>query len=306
MSLVLVATVLLTPVQMVCAADDMVSGGNNERNSFPRLISSEVKFEKKHFSNWFGLKDLPDENCIEEFVLAHKKSEFIDYSLYELVCDFELKTLGNDGGITTSTYTYSIDFSDYENGFWDNLLVRFNLKEDYFEHVFDYFEIVHNAKGFQKRDITGKEKFYTYNTVISQADFYFKSKSTGEIGEARRFKFTWNSDFWLQKCTKIDFSWYHHESGIEKEIDSVENLNGVDGINNDYTTGLGYDELSSFLIDLPAIIVRLCRGLIDFFSEILPRLLSVVFPFFPGEFFYYLSATFIISLLVCIWKFVKG
>lgn len=303
--------VLLSPVSIVSAAEVESTGESTDRNYFPRLNSSEIKFEKKDFFGWFGLKDIPEENCIEELVLAHRKSSGTDYSLYNLVCDFELKTIGNEEEITTSNYSYVIDMENYEKGFFDSLLVRFNLKEDYFEHAFNYFEIVRNAEGFQSRDLTGKEKYYTYNTVISKADFYFVRKSDNEIGQARRFVFTWDSNFWLQKCTKIDFSWYDHETEIEKEISSVENQNGLDGFTSNTTDSYldlevsVWDSILGFFVDLPAAIIAFITGFVNVIGS-LSDLFLVVFPFLPGGIVTVLILMIFFFLLVAIYKLVQG
>lgn len=302
----LVAAILSEPVSLV-RANDTTSGETSDRyNGAPYINSSEIKFEKKDFFNWFGLKNIPEENCIEELILAHRKSANIDYSLYNLVCDFELKTLGTGEDVTTSTYTYTIDMANYETGFVDGLLVRFNLKEDYFEHAFNYFEIVRNAEGFKERDLTGKEKFYTYNTVISQADFYFVRKSDGEAGRVRRFKFTWDSDFWLQKCTKIEFFWYALEEDYEKPVDSVESENGLNGFSTNTTDsfldleGSAWDEILGFFTDLPAAIIAFFTGFLEL-TDLLTELILVVFPFIPAGivFVFIMMIYFVLIFGVC-------
>ncbi|MBO5177712.1 MAG: hypothetical protein J6C07_09660 [Lachnospiraceae bacterium] len=304
-----VAAVFIEPVSYVRA--DETSGENYDRTLFPRLNSSEVLFEKKEFFDWFGFKELPEENCIQELVLAHRKTAGTDYTLYNLVCDFELKTMGIGEEVTTSNYTYTIDMENYEKGFFDSLLVRFNLKEDYFEHAFDYFEIVRNADGFQERDITGKEKYFTYNTVISQADFYFVRKSDGEKGEARRFTFTWDANFWLQKCTKIEFSWYDHETEIEKEISSVESETGVDGFTSNTTDSYldietsVWDGILGFLIDLPAAIIAFFSGFIEIYSSLID-LFKVIFSFLPGFIFDMLGVVLFVMLAISVSRIIKG
>lgn len=311
MCLILLGGFLFSPVSLVKASNTETSGESSDRYSFPRLNSSEVKFEKKDFFDWFGLKDIPEENCIEEIILAHRKSLGTDYSLYNLVCDFELKTMGTNEEILTSNYTYTIDMENYQKGFFDDLLVRFNLQEDYFEHAFNYFEIVRNAEGFRSIDLTGKEKFYSYNTVISKADFYFVRKSDNAIGQARRFEFTWDSNFWLQKCTKIDFSWYDHETEIEKEIGSVENQNGVDGFTSNTTDSYldlevsVWDSILGFFVDLPAAIIAFITGFINVIGSI-SDLILVVFPFLPGGIVTVLILMMFFVLLVALYKLVQG
>lgn len=308
---VLITSVLISPVSIV-RADETVSGESSDRNTFPELNSSEVKFEKKDFFSWFGLKDLPEENCIEEFVLAHRKNAATDYTLYNLVCDFELKTMGTGEEIITSNYTYTIDMEDYEKGFFDSLLVRFNLKEDYFEHAFNYFEIVRNAEGFKERDITGKDKYFTYNTVISKADFYFVRKNDDVAGRVRRFKFTWDSDFWLQKCTKIEFSWYAIEDDYEKPVDSVESENGVDGFTSNTVTDSYldleesvWDSILGFFVDLPAAIIAFLMGFVSLTGS-LKELMLVVFPFLPAGIVTVLILMLYFFLLLALYKFVQG
>ena len=288
--LLMAAVVLLEPVSYVRADDTLTESteeGYDRTIGIPRLNSSEVKFEKKYFWDWFGLKNIPEENCIEELVLIHLNLENVDYSLYDLVCDFELKTMGTGEEVLTSTYSYNIDFSHYIIG-WTlgnvdllgDIVVTNHVDFGYdtFNHFFNYRNIVSNAEGFQERDITGKGKYYTYNTVISQADFYFVRKSDGEKGEARRFTFTWDSDFWMQKCTKIDFSWYDHETEIEKEIDFVEDLNGVDG----YGDEVSFDEeILNTIMNIPLVVGRFLTGLLNFLGGNFSILLHCVFPFFP-------------------------
>lgn len=307
MCLVLLAAVLLEPVSYARAEEE---DAYSRTRGIPRLNSSEVLFNKKIFFDWFGFKNVPEENVIEEFELAHLKLEYVDYSLYELVCDFELSTMGSGEELIISTCSYTIDFEDYEKGVIDSILVYFNLKDDYYEHVFDYREIVQNAEGFEEYDVTG-DGDYIYNTVITQADFYFVRKSDGEKGEARRFKFTWNSDFWMQICTKIDFSWYDHETEIQKDIGSVENDAGVDGYSSN-TTGsfLNIDEfvwsdILWLLADVPASIVEIVVGFVGIISYI-ADLFKVVFPFIPGLLFDIFAVFILITIIVAVWKMIFG
>lgn len=312
-ALVVVST--LAPVKYALADDAVASEESSSRaDVIPRINSSEVKFEKKSFFDWFGLKDIPEETIIEEFVLAHLKLEYVDYSLYVLQCDFELKTQLDDGTIVTSNCSYPIDISEYESGLVDSVLIYFNLKDDYFKQVFDYREIVKNAEGFWEYDVTGKGN-YTYNTVISQADFYFVRKVDNVKGDSRRFKFTWSEDFKKQLCTKISFSWYRFPTDeneeIEKEIGSQESESGLDGFTTNTTDSyLGldnsvWDQLISLTVGVPAAVIAFVTGFLSI-SSLLQELISVVFPFLPGSICGILVFLLYFILIWGIYKFVKG
>lgn len=306
------AAVLLEPVSYVLA-DETTSGETNERTIFPHVLGSEVEFVKKDFFDWFGLADIPKENVIQKIVVTHSSNEYIDYSLYDLVCDFELKTLNNDGSITTSLYSHVIDLDNFmfKTLFEDaTSLDVFRILNNHYDvctkefiHEFDYEKIVENADGFIKKNVSGKKIYYTYNTVISQLDLYFVCKSDGEVGRVRRFKFTWDSDFWLQKCTKIEFLWYAAEEDYEKPIDSVENIDGVDGFSTDNDEEFIWKDILTFFKDLPSSLIALIVGFIEIVGYI-AKLFSTVFPFIPPVIFYFFAGFILLTILIAIYKLV--
>ena len=135
-----------------------------------------------------------------------------------------------------------------------------------------------NAEGFKERSVTGKKNYYTYNTVISQADFYFVRKSDGEKGLARRFIYTWDSNFYLQKCIGISYYWYDHGSGAEKEVNVIENNNGVYATEEEEKSVLAL--IAEFIADLPLVLVTLVVGFVEVVLNI-AGLFQMAFPFLP-------------------------
>jgi len=301
---------VLVPVNYAAAADE---DDENSRNYTPKVLDSEIKFNKKNFFEWFGLrKNIPEENIIEELVFAHSKGNYDDY--YFKV-DFELKTQLDDGSIVTTLYSFRpIDLSEYSSGVIDNILVSLKLKDEFYEHVFDYREIVKNAEGFQEYDVTGKGNF-TYNTVISQADFYFIDKADGTKYDSRRIKFTWDEDLTMQLCTKISFSWYRFPTedseAIEKEIGSQESVSGVDGFTSNGTDSyLGldksvWDDLLNLTVGVPAAVIAFVVGFFDV-TVSLKGLIAVIFPFLPGAVCSAMVFLLIFSVIWGVFKIVKG
>jgi len=308
----LAAVFLLEPVSYVLASDiESGSGDSIDRTkTVPWLAYEEIKFNYGKYWDWFGLVEHDNPIVNEELVLAHKKNENIDYSLYNLVCDFELKTRTDNEDIVTP-YSVIIDLSEYKNGFFDGLLVRFNLKDDFFEHVFDYYDIVSKADGFQERVIPADDKYSTYNTVISQADFYFVRKSDGKAGRVTRYKFTWDSDFWMQTCTKIECLAYNKGSEGIQFVDSVENENGVFGHSLNKTDsylnieGSSWDSILGLLLDIPAALVALVVGFIDLIGYI-GNLFQAIFPFLPAVVFDIFGIFILLMFLIAIYKMVFG
>ena len=305
------AVFMLEPVSYVLA-DETTSGESYDRtHSVPRLNSSDVEFTIKKFFDWFGLAKVPEENVFKEFVLSHRKSEYIDYSLYDLVCEFEFKTMGGGNTIITSNYSYTIDFEYCETN-WsddhisvdDNFVYNYSKKKDgenYFFHEFIYKNIVKNADGFQERNVSGKDNYYTYNTVISQVDFYFVRKSDGERGQTRRYVFEWDSNFWLQKCVGISFFWYDHDSGIDKEIFDNENMNGIYGTQEEEDSA--WNLLLEMLVDAPLILTALFTGIIEIVVY-LSGLFHAVFPFIPKVVFTIFGAIILLTIFIAILKIV--
>ena len=302
-AIVLLAAVLLAPVEHIALADEI-----DRTDSIPWVNDSSVEFTKQ---TKFDVLDFKVNKFMKEFVFKHRRLKALDYSLYDLVCDFELKAQNNDGTITTSYYSYTMDLTQYETGFFDNILIGLKLKDDYFEHTFNYRDIVKNAEGFIEYDesVLGLE-LYKYNTVISQADFYFVRKSDGERGQARRFTFVWDSDFYKQECTKITFSWYDFERETEKEIDSVEDESGVDGYNAE-NAGWWSDTVSliskfgEFLVDVPKMLYILVTNIPLVMAKFL-ELLKAVFPFLPGSLFDVFGVVVVFAFLIALWKIIKG
>lgn len=319
--MIVLVLILMLPVLSVYAEEE---DAYDRSKSIPRLNSSELKIEKKDFFDWFGMKDVPDETVIERLVLVHRELENVDYSLYDLQCDFELKTLV-EGEIKTSSWSYTIDFENYFLNNWlldgklDNYLdVDVNNEfeqhltgDDYFVHEFSYGKIVEHAEGFQREEVDSGD--YIYNTVISQADFYFVRKSDGEKGEARRFKFTWNSDFWKQLCTKIEFCWYRfpddpeESEGIEVVIGAEVDTFGVDGYFKDSNSVFDnwFTKFLDYILFVPEILYVIIINIFTIATKFL-ELLKVIFPFIPSIVFDVFGVLIIFSFCVALWKIIKG
>lgn len=314
----ILAIVLFSDPLQYAFADDTTSSETEEyfRTFTPKVLDSELKFNKKTFFSWFGLKDIPEETIIEELVFVHSIDNYDDYYF---VAEFELKTQLEDGSVVTSVYTAPyIDLAQYSSGILDSILdsilVSLKLKDDYYQHVFDYRELVKNAEGFKEYDVTGKGN-YTYNTVISQADFYFIDKEGTGKYDSRRYKFTWDEDFTMQLCTKISFSWYRFPTeeaeGYEKEIDSVESNTGVDGYStnvNDSYLGLdnsAWEQLIELMAGVPAAVIAFVVGFLNIMSGF-SELLNIVFPFVPGSICTLFVFMLFFGVIWGIFKFVKG
>ena len=65
--MIVLVSILLVPVSFVRADEE--EDAYNRTMGIPRLNSSELKIEKKDYFDWFGLKDIPDENVIKKLVL---------------------------------------------------------------------------------------------------------------------------------------------------------------------------------------------------------------------------------------------
>lgn len=301
------AAVLLEPVSYVLA-DETSNVSNDYLNGVPQLVSPEIEFTIKDFFDLFGLLKTPKENIFKEFVLCHGIQDDLDYSLYDLVCDFELKAMDDDGNIITSTYSYTIDFLYSDSWSSDRISVDDNLVYNYttniFNHEFIYKNIIKNADGYQERDLSGWWSNYcTFNTVISQADFYFVRKSDNEKGLACRFVFNWDSDFYLQKCVGISYFWYDLDSGTIKEIENKQDNNGIYASEEDVKSTLSV--IAGFIADLPAVLVALVVGFARIIVHI-SGLFSAVFPFIPPIVFYIFGCIIFITILIAVYKIVAS
>lgn len=313
--LMILIMVFLCPAARVLA--DETQGESNDRNDMPGLYYSRLDIEKKSFFDWFGLKDIPEENVIEKIVFTHRDIERFDYSLYDLVCDFEFKTLNDDGSITTSFYSETINFKFYilsntleyifTTDFFDVVDNYYDVGTKEFIHQFNYKNLIKNADGFKERSIKGTLLDKTYNTVVSRVDFYFVRKSDGKRGIGRRFVFTWDSDFWKQLCTKVDFSFYSPDDGSVKDIDSVESEFGVDGFDTDPESASDnlFVKFLDYVLFLPEILYIVVSNVINFFTKF-SDLMEMVFPFFPGWLFNVFGALIVFGLLIGLWKLIKG
>lgn len=308
----LVFLLCLVPKVIVNAEEETVQPDRTRH--IPKVISSEVKFNLKQSFDWFGLVDVPKENIIEEFVLVHQKAEELDYSLYYLVCDFELKTKTEDGFIATTNFQHKIDFDSYEESFLDNVLVFFKLKDDFYEHVFNYRELLEHAEFFEAQEVNTKGDCI-YNTVLSQADFYYVRKSDNAEGQKRRYTFTWDENFWSQTCKKIEFAWVAIEAETGEEIVKVigtnESETGVEGYSSNADSYLGIEEetllsqLSKYVVAIPTAVVTFMSKL-GGFIKVLSDLFKVVFPFIPSVIIDAFFAFMCFGIVVAIWNLVKG
>lgn len=306
MCILMAVIVLLEPVSYA-----MAGRASGDTDSVPRLNSESLEFETQKFNDLFGLIDTPEENCIKYLKFGHLRIPNVDYSLYDLVCDFEFKTL-SDGNIITSTYSYSIDldftfldrigevFDFFDSFDFVNTYEGFDNSDKYYVHVFNYGKLLENADGFEKCSIKGYPFCYSYNTVISQADFYFVRKSDGKESSKTRYKFTWDSDFWLQKCTKIS-KFEIVSSGSELDTNQFsENINGVNGLINgedDY----GLKDMLKFFTEIPSSLIALIVGFIEIVTYI-GLLFQAAFPFISPEVFMFFSTFILFTIVFSIYK----
>ncbi len=306
--LLLTVTVFVEPVSYAFAGDL-----NDNSEVIPKMDLPKVEYTIKEFFDWFGLVNVPEENIFKEFAFSHRKIDNIDYTLYDLVCDFELKTMDDVGYVITSTYSYTIDFK-YSDVSWsgdrisldDSLVYNHCDKSDgsdWFIHEFVYKNVVKNAKGFREYPMTGWYKNYkTCNTVISQVDFYFVRKSDNEAGAITRFKFTWDSDFKKQICKKIDSFYVDQNSEDELETGSVESDSGV-YVSSDEDDTFGFADIMWLLYDIPASLVAIVIGFVGLVMK-LSDLFHAVFPFIPGMVFDIFAIFMLLLFLVFAWKLV--
>lgn len=310
--LVMAVVIFLEPVSHVRADEGTYS------SEIPYLQGIDVELERNDGWKVFDgiLTGMVDKQRSIGFInFKFDNLSAVDYTKYELVFDFELKSLLDDGSIAVYQHQHVNDIDeDNSPGFFNNLLISLTIKDDFFTQNFSYPGILNQSPYYQEK-VTGSGLAFikglnSYNTVISKVDCYLREKSTGNFGLKSRFTFTWDSDFWCQLCNSITYELVFPESG--EILDSKNNSDvlfagsldsdGDDGfINNIPVLG----DIYAFITDVPAAIIAFFTGFLGF-VDVFKELILVVFPFLPGEFVNILILLFGFILVIGVYKLVQG
>lgn len=310
MCLVLLAAVLLEPVSYARAEDE-----GTFDSEIPFLQGIEVELKRNNGFEWGLIFDeLGYSKSIAFVDFEFDKLSGVDYSKYELVYDYELSSLLDDGTISTHSYTCVTEISkDSEPGFFDNILISLSIKDDYFQQSFAYLGIINKSSDFQQKSSSSLaivKGLNTYNTVISKVDCYLREKSTGNFGLLSRFSFIWDSDFWIQKCIGISYELVIPETEEVLKSDGIQNSIFTDGFasdgDNEFRDFLSlFSRLYEFLIDVPSAIVAVITGFYNLAVSI-ASLFKVTFPFIPGLVFDAFGIILFVTPAVAIWIVLKG
>lgn len=312
-ALFLLAAVLLSPACYVLA-DETV-----EQEETEGTYSSEVPYMKGISVELirFDLNPLnyimaeTNKQChIKRIEFRYDKQTNINYSDYEFVFQFKLKSQCSDGSITTHPYWYVID-GDSEEGTvsqLDEILIFFDLKEDYFSWSFDYEDLVTQLQDcIVERDFLQQK---SYNTVVSSVDCFIRRKSDGLNGLVSRFVFTWYEDFYKQNCSKIEYTLIEPEGNEVLDSGSVTHHKFAgnfdsDGSNLYYTISNKINDLLGFITDIPEALYVIASNITGIALKLLD-LFKKVFPFIPGIIFDVFGVLILFSFFIALWKLIKG
>lgn len=308
--LVLLAAVLLEPVSYARAEDEGTFDSN-----IPYLQGIEVEFSHTNGFQWGKIYDwLKMHKIIKSVDFQFDKISGVDYSKYDLVFDFELISLLENGETSTYQFTHVSDISESrEPGFFDNILISLSIKNDYLKQSFVWSWLLSNAPDFQQKtesSLAVLKDLNTYNTVLSKVDCYLREKSSGNYGLKYRFSFTWDSDFWMQKCLGISCELIVPNTEEVLDSDSIQSSIFVDGFDSDGDNQgreflALFSRLYDFLIDVPSAIVAIISGFYNL-VVLIASLFKVTFPFIPGLVFDAFGIIMFITPAVAIWIVLKG
>lgn len=304
-ALVFLVTILLKPVESVWA-------GRAEGDVIPTVYDFSVEFETKEYVYSEGWFDFDTWESITDIHFRHKKLDNVDYSQYYLVCGITLATMREDGSLEYTDLDDYIGFDDgIDHGFFYDVATWFNSLDGYYDHEFDYHDLVVEAEhGFDKVQLNkyGKE-IYTYNTVVSSMKFYFVRQSDEKPGRALVCSFFWDEDFYMQELVGVDYYWTDVLDDGEPE-DSEEAGDGeiekepAEADDDDwYGVPSLLDEFKYFLLGLPKALYAVLAGVIAF-SAGLVSLIKALFPFIPGVIWLAFGGLLVLSICIKIWNFI--
>lgn len=303
--MMLLVAVFLEPVLVVKAEES----DSSYSSDVPYLVGIEVELGRSDSANEYGIFGFLDKQReIYDLVFTFDRLSSVDYSLYELVFDFELKSLLDDGTVSNHCFTKVCDFGDSNSpGFFDSILISLSIKDDYFKQEFLYVPLLKYSSDFK---YIGSVMYPQYNTVISSVDCYLREKSTGNIGLKSRFKFTWDSNFYNQLCNSITYELVLPDSDSILETDGIKNdifagSFSSDGDNEQAEWLALIAAISGFLVNIPSAIVSFVEGFFSFANSI-PELFSAIFPFVPAVVFDIFGVLIFLIPVVGIWFFLKG
>lgn len=311
---VMITVLLLLPVSSVLAEET----GGMYSEDVPYLQGIDVELERNDGWKVFDgiLTGTVDRQRSIGFInFKFDNLSVVDYTKYELVFDFELKSLLDDGSIAVYQHQHVNDIDeDNSPGFFYNLLISLSIKDDYFTQNFSYPGILNQSPYYQEK-VTGSGLAFvkglnSYNTIISRVDCFLKEKATGNIGLVSRFDFTWDFNFWDQCCTGISYKLI--VPGTEDILSSQETQDSIfaGGLSSEGTSWFqdiqgAMSRFGEFIIDLPEVMYVLITNVYNVSAK-LSELMKVVFPFFPSVILSAIAVLLIFSIIVAVWKFFKG
>lgn len=307
MCLVILAAVLLEPVSYARAEDEVST--YSEDVPYMNGISVElIRFDLNPFN--YVLTDTIKQCHIKRIEFRYDKLSSINYSSFEFVFDFVLKTKLEDGTIIDTNYSYVIDGDSKEDTVsgLDEILIFFDLKDDYFSWSFDYEDLVTKAPNcIVKKDLLQQK---SYNTVISSVDCYIRDKSTLNRGLVSHFDFVWYQDFYKQNCEEINYKLYEPVDDTIYDSVSVDHFKFAGKLDSEssnayYDVTNFFNEIINLLVGIPSVIIQIIKGFWGLAFS-LSDLFSTVFPFIPGLIFNVFGVILFITPGVALWMFLKG
>lgn len=308
------AVFFLEPVSYVLADN----GEGVYNTEIPYLQGLKVELERNDGWKVFDgiLTGLIDRQRSIGFVnFEFNKLSSVDYSLYELVYDYELKSLLDDGTIVLHEYQNITEIDkDSSPGFLNNLLISLSIKDDYFVQRFSYLGLIKQSPYFQEKlsqeGMVFVKGLNSYNTVISKVECYLREKSTGNYGLVSRFIFTWDSNFWLQKCNGITYELFASDTGEIIQTDGITDplfagSFSSDGDDSIFSKIPILGDIREFLFDVPSALVALVLGFVEVVEHI-GGLFQAVFPFIPPVLFKVFGIFIFLTFIIAAYKMVFG
>lgn len=306
-TIMLIVTMMLSPVSYVLA--DETEGKYSEDVPYMKGISAElIRFDLNPFNYKFA--ETNKQMHIKRIEFRFDRQSSIDYSDYEFVFDFRLKTQLESGAFFNTRFEQVIDGASKDGtvSHFDEILIYFDLKDDYFSWSFDYEDLVSRSIMLEvKKDLLGQK---SYNTVVTSVECYIRRKADSDYGLISRFDFVWYEDFYKQNCSKISYSLIVPETEDVLDSGSVEHNKFAakfdsDGSNWFYKISNAVNQFTDFLVSLPEMIYAVISGVFGIYSKII-LFLKMLFPFIPGVIFDAFGVIIVISISVAVWYFVRG
>lgn len=271
-----------------------ISFGDGEQSGGSLGSFNQFALDEETKTIWQGWLSFEQVNVVNGLEYKCRPSGSVSEAGCYLYCTFNLKSQLDDGSLVDYVVTKKVSVSSYE-------------------FYFDYPSLIAQAPAFQQKKV-GISNTYTYNTVVSSAEFYYVDLGTGEITNLNHYDLVWDSDLWNQECVGVGKeptptptptpTLAPDETPTPTPIPTEEPTPTPTPTPKWYDTDSLMDDFGELLLGVPKVLYSLYPAILAVIT-LLVKLVAMLFPFIPRVFWLFFAFLLSFSILLGIWHFIK-